>query len=86
MVPTIGKIASGCSYGNCDRFPIFQQSDILGFGKWVINSVVECLPYKEKAGGSNPSLPIVIYYQKGGTSIRCRLFAVYRSFGFNFAG
>lgn len=25
---------------------------------WVINSVVECLPYKQKVTGSNPVLPI----------------------------
>ena len=27
---------------------------------WVINSAVECLPYKQKVTGSNPVLPIFI--------------------------
>ena len=26
--------------------------------EWVINSAVECLPYKQKVTGSNPVLPI----------------------------
>ena len=26
---------------------------------WVINSAVECLPYKQKVTGSNPVLPIL---------------------------
>lgn len=29
---------------------------------WVINSAVECLPYKQKVTGSNPVLPIIITY------------------------
>jgi hypothetical protein len=28
---------------------------------WVINSAVECLPYKQKVTGSNPVLPIKKY-------------------------
>ena len=27
--------------------------------QWVINSAVECLPYKQKVTGSNPVLPIL---------------------------
>ena len=30
------------------------------FGYWVINSAVECLPYKQKVTGSNPVLPTFI--------------------------
>ena len=28
------------------------------YNEWVINSAVECLPYKQKVTGSNPVLPI----------------------------
>jgi hypothetical protein len=27
--------------------------------QWVINSAVECLPYKQKVTGSNPVLPML---------------------------
>ena len=31
--------------------------------KWVINSAVECLPYKQKVTGSNPVSPIETKYR-----------------------
>ena len=30
------------------------------YNYWVINSAVECLPYKQKVTGSNPVLPMIV--------------------------
>lgn len=37
----------------------YKQEDIQSVSTWVINSAVECLPYKQKVTGSNPVLPIL---------------------------
>ena len=37
------------------------MSETKCFKSWVINSAVECLPYKQKVTGSNPVLPILFY-------------------------
>ena len=35
---------------------------LLAYIEWVINSVVECLPYKQKVTGSNPVLPTLVWF------------------------
>ena len=38
---------------------IYIHINIKQYIQWVINSAVECLPYKQKVTGSNPVLPIL---------------------------